>query len=85
MARLAEGLNHPEDRDAAADAIRGRVVRIVLTPGAKWDEIDATLYGALGIILEWTGAGNRKTDTPRRGMSVSVVAGAGFESIISRP
>ena len=31
-ARLAEALDHPEDRDAAASAIRGLIERIVLTP-----------------------------------------------------
>ena len=32
VARLAEALDHPEDRDAAASAIRGLIERIVLTP-----------------------------------------------------
>ena len=35
VARLAEALDHPEDRDAAASAIRGLIGRIVLTPGVK--------------------------------------------------
>ena len=79
--RLAEALNGPEERDEAAAAIRGRIERIVLTPGARWSEIDAKLVGDLGTILEWTGTGDRngKTDTPGSGMLVSVVAGAGFE------
>ena len=39
------------------------------------------LTGDLGAILEWAGngRGNKKTDIPMREMSVSVVAGAGFE------
>ena len=80
-ARLAEALDHPEDRDAAASAIRGLIERIVLTPGAKWAEMDAVLHGDLGTILEWTGNGHgkAKTDIPIPEMSVSVVAGAGFE------
>ena len=81
--RLAEALSHPEDRDAAASAIRGLIERIVLTPGEKWAEMDAVLHGDLGTILEWAGSGTGRkgvgTDTPSRGMSVSVVAGEGFE------
>ncbi len=67
--RLAEALADPRDRDEAADAIRGLIVRIVLTPGD------------LGIVLEWAGSGSGKrvTDTPRGEVSVSVVAGIGFE------
>ncbi len=79
--RLAEALGDPEDRDEAAAAIRGLIERIVLTPGTKRVEMGATLYGDLGAILEWTGKGQRttRTDTPMSGVSVSVVAGAGFE------
>ena len=79
--RLAEALADPRDRDEAAEAIRGLIERIVLTPGAKRGEMDAALHGDLGTILEWAGSGKGKgaTDTPRRGVSVSVVAGAGFE------
>ncbi len=79
--RLAEALAHLRDRDEAADAIRGLIERIVLTPGAKRGEMHATLHGDLGTILEWaaTSTGKTRTDTPRGGMSVSVVAGAGLE------
>ena len=81
VARLAEALNHPEDRDAAASAIRGLIERIVLSPGEKWAEMDAVLHGDLGTIIEWAGNGREKTktDIPMPGMSVSVVAGVGFE------
>ena len=81
MARLAEALDHPEDRDTAAADIRGLIERIVLTPSEKWAEMDAVLHGDLGAILEWAGKGreNMKTDIPMLEMSVSVVAGAGFE------
>ena len=81
VARLAEALDHPEDREAAAAASRGLIERIVLSPSEKWAEMDAVLRGELGKILEWTGTGaeKEKTDTPISGMSVSVVAGAGFE------
>ena len=36
VARLAEALKHPEDRDEATTAIRGLIERIVLTPGDRW-------------------------------------------------
>ena len=79
--RLAEALADPRDRDEAADAIRGLIERIVLTPGDKRGEMHAALHGDLGTILEWAGSGSGKrvTDTPRGGVSVSVVAGVGFE------
>ena len=81
VARLATALGKPEERDAAAAAIRGLIDGIVLTPGEKRGELQVTLRGELGKILEWTGSGaeKEKTDTPVSGMSVSVVAGAGFE------
>ncbi len=60
VARLAEALQHPDDRDEAAAAIRGLIERIVLTPGAKWGEVHATLHGDLGRILEWTADGDAR-------------------------
>lgn len=60
MARLADALKHPEDRDEAATAIRGLIERIVLSPGEKWGEVHATLHGDLGTILEWTATGDGK-------------------------
>ena len=79
--RLAEALADPRDRDEAAEAIRGLIERIVLTPGAKRGEMDAALHGDLGTILEWAGNKSRKgaKDIHRDRMSVSVVAGVGFE------
>ncbi len=73
VARLAEALREPEERDGAAAAVRRLIERIVLTPGKR--------RGDLGTILKWTGNGAEKgkTDTPSSGMSVSVVAGVGFE------
>ena len=81
VARLANALGKPEERDAAAAAIRGLIDGIVLTPGEKRGQLEVTLRGELGRILEWTGSGaeKEKTDTPISGMSVSVVAGVGFE------
>ncbi len=87
--RLAEALQCPEERAEATQAIRDIVERITLTPGPGRGEIDATLHGDLGTILDWAAekreklAENRalkhQTDTSLSGVSVSVVAGAGFE------
>ena len=77
--RLAEALRRPQERDEAAEAIRALIDHITLTPGPRRGEIAATLHGELGAILEWTA---QKQNTPGRdgaGVSVSVVAGAGFE------
>ena len=59
--------------------MRELIERIVLTPDT--DGLHVTLKGDFGAILEWTGNGNKNegTDTPGSGMSVSVVAGVGFE------
>ena len=49
----------------------------MLTPGEKRGQMDATLHGDPGTILERAGNGRGKgaTDTPKSGMSASVVAG----------
>ena len=76
-----EGVPGPSGKLWMDTTIRGLIERIVLTPSAKWAEMDAVLHGDLGAILEWTGSGreNTKTDIPMPEMSVSVVSGAGFE------
>ena len=79
MEHLAEALQHPQERDEASEAIRALIDRITLTPGPRRGEIAAKLHGDLGTILEWVA---QKQNTPGRdgsGVSVSVVAGAGFE------
>jgi hypothetical protein len=53
VARLADALNHPEDRHEAADALRGLIERIVLTPGPKPRQLGAVLHGELGSIVKW--------------------------------
>ena len=86
VAKLTQALNRPAERQEAAEALRMLIEKIVLTPGQKRGEIDATLYGELGQILAWTerqalGRAS-KTNTPggaSSGVLVSVVAGAGFE------
>ena len=79
VARLAEALSHPDERDEAADAIRGLIEKITLSPGAKRGCIDALLHGDLGTILEWTAQNANTPGLVGSGVSVSVVAGAGFE------
>ncbi len=78
VARLAEALADPRDRDEAAAAIRGLIERIELTPGEKRGEMHATLHGDLGTIIEWAAAdtGNRASATTQSAMSVSVFARA---------
>jgi site-specific DNA recombinase len=89
--RLTEALNNPEDRNEAAEAIRALVEKITLRPGPNRGEIDATLHGELGTILGWIEAKaigkTRKRETPAAfatGVSVSVVAGIGFEPMTFR-
>jgi site-specific DNA recombinase len=85
--RLAEALSQPEECQEAADALRALIERIELTPGVKRGEVNAILHGEFGAILEWIkqreSAENDKTAgafaSGVSGMSVSVVAGAGFE------
>ena len=86
VAKLTLALNCPTERQEAAEALRMLIEKIVLTPGQKRGEIDATLYGELGQVLAWTERQTlgkaSKTNIPagvRAGVSVSVVAGAGFE------
>ncbi|WP_292635740.1 recombinase family protein [Novosphingobium sp.] len=82
--RLSEALHHPSERDEAARAIRGLIERVTLFPGAKPGEMTATLHGEFGAIMEWasqheTAANNCGSGSICAPMSVSVVAGVGFE------
>lgn len=86
VATLTHALNRPEERPQAAEALRMLIERIVLTPGNERGEMFAALHGELRTILEWTerqaiGKNARKTKPAAEaaGLSVSVVAGAGFE------
>ena len=83
VARLADALNHPEDRDEATTAIRGLIERIVLTPGEKWGEVHATLHGDLETILEWTATGDGKNQGGTSPPGLSVSAETGTRSRIS--
>jgi hypothetical protein len=82
VAKLTQALNRPAERQEAAEALRMLIEKIVLTPGPKRGEMDATLYGELGQILAWTERQAlekaSKTNTPggvTSGVLVSVVAG----------
>ncbi|WP_271188660.1 recombinase family protein [Ancylobacter dichloromethanicus] len=86
VATLTRALNRPEERPQAAEALRMLIERIVLTPGNERGEMFAALHGELRTILEWTerqaiGKIGKKTKPAAEaaGLSVSVVAGAGFE------
>ncbi|MEQ8399975.1 MAG: recombinase family protein [Roseitalea porphyridii] len=86
VAKLTTALNRPKERQEAAEALRMLIEKIVLTPGPSRGEMDATLYGELGTILNWTerqavgkAAENKTPGGVPSGVSVSVVAGAGFE------
>ena len=60
-------------RNSDVNTIWGLIERIVLSSGAKWAEMEATLHGDLGTILERTADGNGKarTDIPMPEMPVS--------------
>jgi site-specific DNA recombinase len=89
--RLTKALNQPDDRAEATEALRHLIERIILAPGPSRGEMNATLYGELGTILSWMTRQDReksiKTKTPAvatAGVSVSVVAGIGFEPMTFR-
>lgn len=80
---LTKALNRKEERQEAAETLRGLIEKISLTPGPERGEIYATLHGELGTILNWTErqtiGKTIKRKTPGAeltGVSVSVVAGA---------
>ncbi len=75
--RLAEALADPRDRDEAADAIRGQIERIVLTPGEKRGEMHAARRGDLGTIFEWAGNGGRKKEADVPGQERRPRVGSG--------
>ncbi|MBO1039940.1 recombinase family protein, partial [Brucella pituitosa] len=83
VSALTKAINRKEERQEAAETLRGLIEKISLTPGPERGEIYATLHGELGTILEWTerqAIGNAaKTTKPAAaatGLSLSVVAGA---------
>ncbi|MCO6393101.1 recombinase family protein [Aliihoeflea aestuarii] len=86
VSALTKALNRKEERQEAAETLRGLIEKISLTPGPERGEIYATLHGELSTILNWTerqAIGKTvKTTKPAAdatGLSLSVVAGVGFE------
>ena len=86
VSALTKALNRKEERQEAAETLRGLIEKISLTPGPERGEIYATLHGELSTILEWTerqaigkAAKTTKPAADATGLSLSVVAGAGFE------
>ncbi len=86
VSALTKALNRKEERQEAAETLRGLIEKISLTPGPERGEIYATLHGELGTILNWTegqvigkSAKTTKPAADATGLSLSVVAGAGFE------
>ena len=83
VSTLTKALNRKEERQEAAEALRGLIDKISLTPGSERGEIYATLHGELGTILNWTerqaiGKASKTTKpaADATGFSLSVVAGA---------
>jgi hypothetical protein len=76
-------LDHPDERDEAAQALRTLIDRIVLEPGTKRGEVLATLYGDLETILAWAAdqGGQRREAVmgfPAGALSVAVNTRAGM-------
>lgn len=83
VSALTKALNRKEERQEAAETLRGLIEKISLTPGPERGEIYATLHGELGTILNWTerqaigkAAKTTKPAAGATGLSLSVVAGA---------
>jgi DNA invertase Pin-like site-specific DNA recombinase len=80
---LSLALDHPDERDEAAQALRTLIDRIVLEPGTKRGEVLATLYGDLETILAWAAdqGGQRREAVmgfPAGALSVAVNTRAGM-------
>ncbi|MEV4608700.1 recombinase family protein [Neorhizobium sp. LMR1-1-1.1] len=83
VSALTKALNRKEERQEAAETLRGLIEKISLTPGPERGEIYATLHGELGTILNWTerqvigkSVKTTKPASDAAGLSLSVVAGA---------
>ena len=77
---LADSLNNEETKVEAIELLRGLVSEVRLHPdenAANGHTIE--LYGELAAILELSGPRNDKTRRVKGGVSVSMVAGVGFE------
>jgi len=73
--RLEDALTRPDDASEAAEAMRGLIEKIVLTPGKKRGEVKAELHGELAAILALTSSQKPKPALDDGDMRFSVVAG----------
>ena len=62
--RLADALADSRARPEAATAIRSLIGDVVLMPGERRGEVNATLRGELLAILDIAGGGNMPTSYP---------------------
>ena len=86
VASLTRALSQPDESHDASEALRQLIEKIVLTPAPERGEMFATLHGELNTILRWVehqetckNAKGNHAKARNTGVSVSVVAGAGFE------
>ena len=76
---LAKGLQEPESRSEATEALRGLVDAIVLTPDQSGEALQIELRGNLAAMLGATVQTKRSSESDDLSLQVSLVAGAGFE------
>ncbi len=79
--RLAETLAEPESNGEAREDIRSLIGEVVITPGEKRGESNATLRGELMAILDLA-AGRR--GAPKTGVITNALAGPRFEPMWRR-
>jgi site-specific DNA recombinase len=83
VARLSNALSDPKTNQEAASAIRSLIGEIVLTPGTKRGEVQATLRGELMSILDFA-SGRNTSGTLAPGAITNAVAHPRFEPTRSR-
>ena len=76
--RLAEALRSPTERDEAAEAIGHLSNGSRSRPGPSADK-STRRFSDFGAVLRWTAQQQKTPGAGASGVSVSVVAGAGFE------
>jgi len=79
VATLASALQNADSRSEAAEALRGLVDAIVLTPAERGNALQIELRGNLAAMLGATVQTKRSSETDDLSLQVSLVAGAGFE------
>src|SRR5262249_49698463 len=78
--RLADALGNSGARPEAVGAIRSLIGDVVLTPGERRGEVNATLRGELLAILDIASGGNAPR-TAAAGVMTNAVASPRFEPI----